>query len=68
MNNAICDGCGAVAATEKLPPGWMSLTMIGAESHREYVECYCPACVSRQEDPGFEPPNCYVPGEGWRVV
>lgn len=29
---------------------------------------YCQSCIDKLSVPDYEPPNCYIPGEGWRVV
>lgn len=29
---------------------------------------YCVECAQLPDDPGYEPPNCYIPGYGWTVV
>ena len=58
----VCDSCDAHAEGEPLPPGWAE--------HPRTEKVYCPDCagLAEDDDPGYEPPNCYVPGDGWRVI
>lgn len=62
----ICSQYDREASGDELLEGWTECT--GDETTAAAPEVLCEECTLERDYPDYEPPNCYVPGYGWRVV